>query len=291
MPDDDKPHQDSIIDLMDRLRFMPDMGEMARSRVSSAMQRLGMSPADFAAELNRMVSWEVSPEVVEDWTTQGTPPGDILIAVDLLVQAGFRAGDDDSLGTTGADAVQALVSERFADLAGVFSSRAAFSSALPPHVLFDGAHEIAMSGLSLNLICQQYPDQRLIPLIEGGCTIRCLFLAPYGSSIQFREHEEDYPSGHLSMLTEMNMHILTRLRSRLRDDAQPRLRIRTYDEPLRFNIVLVDRRIAVVQPYMPAVRGVDSPTFLLRRLASGHGLFPAFETVFTWIWDRGKPVD
>ncbi len=93
------------------------------------------------------------------------------------------------------------------------------------------------------------------------------------------------------MLTEMNMHILTKFRGRLSDDAQARLRIRTYDEPIRFNLVLIDRRLAVVQPYMPAVRGVDSPTFLLRRLPSGSGLMPAFESVFTWLWERGKRVD
>ncbi len=291
MPDDDETNQDPIIDLMDRLGFMPNMGELARNRLSSAMHRLGLSVDEFAARLDRMVDWEVSPDAVGSWTTETTPPGDILIAADLLVHGGFRGTGDESLGTTGADAVQELVSERFADLAGVFSSRAAFSSSLPPHVLFDGARQVSVSGLSLNLICQQYPDDRLQQLIEGGCTMRCLFLAPHGEFVRAREREEDYPEGHLSALTQMNIHILTRLRSRMSDDAQARLRIRRYDEPLRFNIVLIDGRVAVVQPYMPAVRGVDSPTFFLRRLANGHGLLPAFESVFTWLWTRGKPID
>jgi hypothetical protein len=289
LPEDDKPDQGRVIDLAS-LGFMPDMGEMARSRIASAQQRLGMTTEEFAAALDRMVDWEVSPEAVERWSTASTPPGDILIAVDLLVQHGSRTLDDDSLGTTGADLVQELVSERFADLAAVYPSRAAFSSALPPHVLFDGAQDVSIAGLSLNLICQQYPDRQLERLIEGGCTMRCLFLVPYGGSVQNREREETYPPGHLSMLTEMNMTILSRLRSRLSDDAQARLRIRDYDEPLRFNIILIDQRLAVIQPYMPAVRGVDSPTFLLRRLRSGSGLMPAFESVFTWLWDRGRPV-
>lgn len=69
-----------------------------------------------------------------------------------------------------------------------------------------------------------------------------------------------------------------------------RLRLRTYDDPLRFNIILIDQRTAVVQPYMPAVRGVDSPTFLLRQVNSGPALRPAFERIFARMWDRGRPV-
>lgn len=290
MPDDEKPDRGPIIDLAS-LGFMPDFGEMARNRIASARQRLGMTAEEFAAELDRMVPWDVSPEAVNSWSSQSTPPGDILLAADLLVQQGSRGRDDESLGTTGADIVQELVAERFADLAGVYPSRAAFSSALPPHALLDGARDVSMVGLSLNLVSQQYPVQRLKDLIDGGCTMRCLFLAPYGNSTQAREDEEGYPPGHLSGLTEMNIMILNRFRARLSDEAQPRLRIRTYDETLRFNILLIDRRLAVVQPYMPAVRGVDSPTFLLRRLSNGHGLMPAFESVFAWLWERGKPVD
>src|SRR5262249_13847853 len=127
-------------------------------------------------------------------------PGDLLLAADLLVRRGDRAAGDDSLGSTGANVLEDIISDRFADLAGVFTSRAAFSSALPPHALFEGAHDIAMAGVSLNLLCQQYSDQRLVNLIESGCMIRCLFLEPYGSSIQAREQEEEYPPGHLSRL-------------------------------------------------------------------------------------------
>lgn len=290
MPDD-KDDQDPIIDLMGRLGAAPDLGEMARSRVSSAQQRLGMSDEEFAAELDRMVEWDVLPEAVRSWTTKITPPGDIVMAADLLVLRASKATDTASSGIGEGHVVHEPAIERFADLIATFPSRAAFTSAMPPHQLFRGAQDVSISGLSLNLICQQYPDQHLRELIEGGCAMRCLFLRPYGESVQAREHEEDYPPGHLSMLTEMNMHILTRFRSGLSDAAQPRLRIRTYDEPLRFNIVLIDRRLAVIQPYMPAVRGVDSPTFLLRQLPSGQGLTPAFERVFTWLWDRGKAAD
>ena len=58
---------------------------------------------------------------------------------------------------------------------------------MPPQRLFAGATKIDAAGLSLNLLCQQYADQDLRALIEGGTSVRCLFLAPYGTSIAERE--------------------------------------------------------------------------------------------------------
>nr|WP_208758774.1 MULTISPECIES: DUF5919 domain-containing protein [Microbispora] len=67
---------------------------------------------------------------------------------------------------------------RFADVTAVFSSRSAFGAAYPPASLLDGAKEINACGLSLNVICQSYPDHQLTRLLEGGTRIRCLFLDP-----------------------------------------------------------------------------------------------------------------
>ena len=103
----------------------------------------------------------------------------------------------------------------YADLVAVFPTRADFTCAMPPHVLFDGAGDIRAVGLSLNLICQQYPDGRLHGLIENGASLRCLFLDPDGEAIQVREHEEGYTDHHLVMLTKLNIGVLSRLRDRL----------------------------------------------------------------------------
>src|SRR5260370_6756095 len=125
---------------------MPDTGEMPRNRISSAQQRLGMTTEEFAAALDRMVDWDVSPEAVKSWTSHTTPPGDIIIASDLLAQHGSRRLDDDSVGTAGADVVQELVAERFADLAGLYPGRATFSPPPPPPGLFVGAQCIPYTG-------------------------------------------------------------------------------------------------------------------------------------------------
>ncbi len=106
--------------------------------------------------------------------------------------------------------------------------------------------------MSLNLLCQQYAEHNLRRLAEDGTSIQCLFL--------------------------------------LREGARSRLEIATYDETIRFNIILIDDEIGVVQPYLPALRGIDSPTFVLRRRWQNQGLFPVFEAIVSSLWTRARTV-
>jgi hypothetical protein len=110
----------------------------------------------------------------------------------------------------------------FADLVAVFPTRADFACAMPPHTLFDGAGDIRAAGLSLNLICQQYPDRHLQGLVESGASLRCLFLDPDGEAIRLREREEGYTDHQLVMLTKLNIEVLSRLRDRLPSGARDR---------------------------------------------------------------------
>lgn len=177
-----------------------------------------------------------------------------------------------------------------ADVSAVFTSRSEFAAAMPPHTLLDGARDIRAVGLSLNMLCQHYPDQGMRALVEGGTTVHCLFLDPEGTAMKTREHEEGYPEGQLATLTALNIQILTqRVRDKLSDEARDRLRIAVYDETVRFNITIADDT-CVVQPYLPDARGVDSPTLVLcRDLVPAGGLFSVFEQVFTSLWERSTP--
>ncbi|MFD0689021.1 DUF5919 domain-containing protein [Actinomadura fibrosa] len=177
-----------------------------------------------------------------------------------------------------------------ADVTAVFATRAEFSFAHPPHALLDGATTIRAAGLSLNMLCQQYPDQRLHRLIENGTTLQTLFLDPEGQAIRAREKEEGYTDNHLTTLTRLNIEVLTRLRNRLSSEARDRLAIAVYDETIRFNITLIDDRLCVMQPYLPQARGVDSPTFLAERNSTGTGLYGTFEEIFNSLWERGRTV-
>ena len=178
----------------------------------------------------------------------------------------------------------------YADVTAVFATRAAFSYAHPPDALLDGASSIRAAGLSLNMLCQQYPDQRLYRLIEDGTTLQALFLDPEGEAIRAREQEEGYTDNHLTTLTRLNIELLTRLRKRLSPEAQDRLSVAVYDETIRFNITLINNQLCVMQPYLPNARGVDSPTFLAERNPTGAGLYGTFEEIFTALWERGRTV-
>jgi Domain of unknown function (DUF5919) len=174
-----------------------------------------------------------------------------------------------------------------AGVVAVFASRSEFTAQVDPISLFDGARRVRAAGLSLNLICQQVPDQYLRQWLADGGELSCLFLDPGGEAIQAREQEEDHSPGTLSTLTRLNIDILARFRDRLPNEAGQRLRLAVYDETIRFNLLLSGDRTCVAQPYLPKARGVDSPTMLIQAPA---GLFPVFEQVYEALAERSKPV-
>jgi hypothetical protein len=177
-----------------------------------------------------------------------------------------------------------------ADVAAVFTSRSEFTAKVEPRALFDRAARIRAAGLSLNLICQQLPDQQLHRMLAEGTQLSCLFLDPGGEAITAREHEEEHAPGHLATLTRLNIEVMTRLRDRLPARTRDRVHLAVYDEAIRFNIILVDDHTCVVQPYLPQARGVDSPTIMLRRNESAEGLYPIFEQVYEAIAARSRPL-
>jgi len=177
-----------------------------------------------------------------------------------------------------------------ADVVAVFASRSEFAGSIELSALFDGASRIRAAGLSLNLICQQVPDHQLQRMLCGGTQLSCLFLDPGGEAIKAREREEEHPAGHLVGLTSLNVQVMSRLRDRLPAEARDRMRLGVYDETIRFNIVLVDDRACVVQPYLPQARGIDSPTLLMRRNGTPGGLYPVFEQVYDAIAERSRQI-
>lgn len=184
------------------------------------------------------------------------------------------------------DAPPSTVPGKFADLQAVYTSRTEFTAELSPAGLFDPASSIRMVGLSLNILCQHYPDQKLRRLIEDGTTVTCLFLDPKGKAIRARALEESLPEEHLAYLTDVNIEIMKRLRRKLSSDGQQRFTVAVYDEVPRFNITLIDDDLCIVQPYLLDTRGLDSPTFLIDRQGDNVGLYPVFEQTYLTLLDR-----
>jgi Domain of unknown function (DUF5919) len=193
-------------------------------------------------------------------------------------------------GTIAAAASPATPTPGMAGVVAAFASRTEFAAKMDPISLFDSARRVRAAGLSLNLICQQVPDQYLRQWLTEGGELSCLFLDPDGEAIQAREREEDHVPGNLSALTRLNIDILARCRDQLPDDACQRLRLAVYDETIRFNLILSGGCICVAQPYLPKARGVDSPTLLIQATSTPGGLFPVFEQVYEALAERSKPV-
>jgi hypothetical protein len=287
LPGQGKPSLNNLIDLRSRLDFRPDASTMARNRLASVRSHLGLSCEEFARALSPFIGWTPPPEAIDSWETVSVPPGDVIEAAGLL--ASEAPGDTGVPGLPSGNVAQ-LLSERFAGIAGVYATRSEFVRGVPVQDVLDGATDIRASGLSLNLICQQYGDSRLCRLLENGATVRCLFLDPAGPTTAQREQEEGYAPGELSALTAMNIKTLNdRVRRRVPAEAGQRLALATYDEVIRFNIVLVDDRVCIMQPYLPGVRGLDSPTFVITNDSRPDGLYATFTAVFDWLWERGTP--
>lgn len=181
------------------------------------------------------------------------------------------------------------VASTYAGLTNIFLTRTAFTSANPTSALFECASHIYMSGISLNLLCQQFADRRLRAIIEGGTCIECLFLDPKGASLKLREKEEGLDIGELSALTAININWIKGVRNNLPKEYMPLLRIGIYDQVARFNFIFIDGELCVAQPYLPGLRGLDSPTLRVKRLAE-PGLYQTFYSSFQWIQDKSSFV-
>ncbi|TDO67687.1 hypothetical protein EV651_103601 [Kribbella sp. VKM Ac-2571] len=185
---------------------------------------------------------------------------------------------------TGATAAAGL-----AGVTAIYTSRTEFSHEIPTPKLFDSASEVAAAGLSLNLICQQYPDLKLRALLRRA-SVRLLFLDPDGESIQRRNREEGHEEGHLSAWSRGNINIMSRLRDDL-GEAADKLELRMYDETIRFNLMFIDQRLCVMQTYLPALRGLDSPTFVMERTGNeSSDLYSVYHHIFASLWESGKTI-
>lgn len=182
------------------------------------------------------------------------------------------------------------VARRTADIEGVYRNRMDLARDLPPQEIFKGARTVDVAGISINVLCQHFSDTDLRRLLENGCAIRCLFLDPAGDNIRVREAEERHEYSTLSNLTELNIRVLQRVRHKTAPEVPGSIRIRTYDEPARYNLTIVDSALCIMQPYLPEGRGIESPAFVARKSAV-PGIFDTYASVFDTMWSRGKEVE
>ncbi|NJQ01044.1 SAV2148 family HEPN domain-containing protein [Streptomyces zingiberis] len=207
-----------------------------------------------------------------------------------------------SAGRLPVDAVEELVGDRYADVAGVHPDRVRLQRQLPAEDLFGGARRLDAIGIGLNLLVQNYSGRRLVRLAEAGCRTRLLFMNPASSAVRRRERELGLKKGELSRSVEMNILHMRRVRARLRDTGA--FQINVFDETPRFTAYLVNGDgpdgLAVVQPYLRRARGMEAPVFVLRGgrrqtvrhdpAEREHGLFDTYREEFESAWADSRPV-
>ena len=147
-----------------------------------------------------------------------------------------------------------------AGVVAVFASRTEFAAKVDPISLFDSARRVRAAGLSLNLICQQVPDQYLRQWLTDGGELTCLFLDPDGEAIRARETGRRPPARD-PVRADQAEHRHPRPRSATGSPTSigQRLRLAVYDETIRFNLILSGDRTCVAQPYLPKARGRGLP--------------------------------
>lgn len=276
----------NVVSLGSHKRFKANPAQMAQQQLASALKSSGLSEEEFAKRLTELLDWSVQPQLVQSWGTSATPPGDVLIAAGIIAQQGSPLEG----GLSRDDLVSDAIQNRYGDVTAVYPTRSQLAAEISAHSLLDEAKHIQAAGLSLNLICQQYPSPQLTSQIEAGTQVALLFLDPAGEAIKAREAEEHFPAGHLANLTAVNLATMARIRDGLSADAKGRLDLRVYDETVRFNLLFVDASMGIIQPYLPDARGVDSPTFVVEATRRS-GMFSAFLTVFDQLWLRGTAYE
>lgn len=193
-------------------------------------------------------------------------------------------GDDETPAPDGCSEV--FQKPAASEVAITYASRAEFLAHVSLERLLGSARRLRICGLSLTMICQHYGDRGLRPLLQRGGEVQALFLSPTGPAARAREQEEGLPAGSLSGLTRFNMEMLRRVHQDL-PDCRPRLQVRTYDSVARVNLTLVDDLRCIAQPYLPVLRGFDTPTTAIERTPGAAGQFEAYERVYAALWASG----
>jgi hypothetical protein len=85
-----------VVDLRGRRGYRPDVASLACSKVAATRKQAGLSEAAFAAALEPLLGWSPAPDLVRTWERDVPPPGQVVVACEVLASrtAGSEPGDD-----------------------------------------------------------------------------------------------------------------------------------------------------------------------------------------------------
>lgn len=175
------------------------------------------------------------------------------------------------------------------DLVRAFATRADAESSLKLGRLIEQAEIIEASGISLNVLSLQTNTQKVQDMLTRGARIHALFLDPESEAMQRREVEERHRPGKLARLTQLNIDSILDLRESLPPKVKDKLAIRLNSESVTNNMLFLDGRLCVVQPYLTNGRGIDCPTFVFVNRFN-DGIFNIYHQTYSHLWELGRPL-
>jgi hypothetical protein len=151
----DKPAD--VVDLRGRRSYRPDVESLACSKVATARKQTGLSVAAFAAALGSLLGWSPAPDLIRTWESAVAPPGQVVIACEVLAARMSRTEPDNS-----ADEVTTAAREAEAEQSWLLAEPGPQSV----EALQDGSLEIARAA-----------NRSALDMFNASRRIRCNALA------------------------------------------------------------------------------------------------------------------
>jgi hypothetical protein len=114
---------------------------------------------------------------------------------------------------------------------------------------------IDVVGVANEMVTIDVDEGFFTEFFDRGGRMRVLFIDPEGDAVKQREIQEKWPPGHLSIKAAANI-----ARLKLYSNAESKLQVRLYDHIPTVNMLLIDRRWALVHHYGWAAHGTETPT-------------------------------
>ncbi len=249
--------------------------------------------------------WTYSTDAISAWERGVRVPGSqqlpriaklLEIAPEELIQSiSMNRGKTNAQGTVpvideeGLERKSAL--ETWGEIQNIYRDRSKLSRGFSYPRAFEEAHDICVTGISLNAIALSYSREEIIrSVIEKSTTYTLCFLDPDGTQYAEREREEKLPSGFLASLIRFNLKNVESIRddiSKRSPESVEQFKLLLYDFLPRYSIYMFDNTLMTVQSYAYG-RGEDTPCFLLQR-QSQSGLFEFYATAVRHIVENAKP--
>ncbi len=291
MSTDRRDRGGKVVDLHSHAAYRPDLAALARTQVSSARDKLGLTQDEFAEVLAPLLGWSPSAELIEGWETQATPPGDVLLAVGLATQSTPREILSVALSADAEKIIGLVASvtgemERIAgspDVVRAHAMRGLIARTEWNDIVRDATQSLWLYGMAeMGYAIDDETPSILRTAADRGCSIRVLLLDPHFPGIPDIDVDEGNPPGTLSPRIRASV---AKFRA-IQDKCGGQMLLRLYNAQPTVSIVRADERM-LVTPYMRFFAGSNSPTFELVRTPNGK-VFDRYTRHFENTWDLAE---